>query len=119
MCPIQYDAENIGRFGGGGEYVVQEGFGWTNGLVFELLAKYSSKGGSSVGGHGTGHGPGQDISNSLAMSHIVDRVRKGVRGGGQAAGQAAEAVGQALRPLGLDQRQGEPDHPQGGSSASG
>ncbi|XP_034248926.1 trehalase-like isoform X2 [Thrips palmi] len=39
----KYDAENIGRFGGGGEYTVQAGFGWTNGLVFELLDKYSSK----------------------------------------------------------------------------
>lgn len=108
---FQYDAENIGRFGGGGEYVVQDGFGWTNGLVFELLAKYSSKGGSSVGGQG----PGQDVSNSLAMSHIVDRVRKGVRVGEQ----AVEAVGQALRPQGRDQRQGRLGHPQGGSSESG
>ncbi|KAG6447080.1 trehalase [Manduca sexta] len=36
----KYDAEVPGRFGGGGEYVVQEGFGWANGLVLECLAKY-------------------------------------------------------------------------------
>lgn len=91
MLWLQYDAENVGRFGGGGEYTVQAGFGWTNGLVFELLAKYSAKGGSSgasVGGYpgwpGLGNGLGlgsvglgQDVSNSLANS--VDRVKKGVR----------------------------------------
>jgi alpha,alpha-trehalase len=36
----QYDAENPGRYGGGGEYTVQSGFGWTNGVIFELLNKY-------------------------------------------------------------------------------
>lgn len=30
-----------GRPGGGGEYQVQEGFGWTNGVVLDLLLKYS------------------------------------------------------------------------------
>lgn len=28
---------NIGGYGGGGEYEVQEGFGWTNGGVLRLL----------------------------------------------------------------------------------
>ncbi|XP_026288503.1 trehalase isoform X2 [Frankliniella occidentalis] len=73
----KYDAVNIGRFGGGGEYAVQEGFGWTNGLVFELLAKYNSKGGPTgdvggVGGQGVG---GQDVSNSL--SQVVREVVRG------------------------------------------
>lgn len=36
----KYDAENPGKYGGGGEYVVQAGFGWTNGVVLELLDTY-------------------------------------------------------------------------------
>lgn len=36
----KYDVEVPGRFGGGGEYTVQSGFGWSNGVVLELLAKY-------------------------------------------------------------------------------
>lgn len=37
---LQYDAENPGRYGGGGEYIVQAGFGWTNGVIMELLNAY-------------------------------------------------------------------------------
>nr|UYZ39131.1 soluble trehalase [Apocheima cinerarius] len=36
----KYDAEIPGRFGGGGEYSVQEGFGWSNGVVLECLDDY-------------------------------------------------------------------------------
>ncbi|CAG9584378.1 unnamed protein product [Danaus chrysippus] len=36
----KYSAVNPGHEGGGGEYVVQDGFGWTNGVVLELLQKY-------------------------------------------------------------------------------
>lgn len=36
----KYDASIPGEFGGGGEYPVQEGFGWTNGVVFEFLDMY-------------------------------------------------------------------------------
>ena len=44
--------------GRGGEYVVQEGFGWTNGVVLDLLDKYGDRvasddfdnGGSSAAG---------------------------------------------------------------------
>nr|ABY86218.1 trehalase-1 [Spodoptera exigua] len=36
----KYDAENPGKFGGGGEYNVQYGFGWTNGVVLEFMKKY-------------------------------------------------------------------------------
>ena len=38
----QYDAENPGKYGGGGEYTVQSGFGWTNGVIMELLNTYGS-----------------------------------------------------------------------------
>ncbi|KAJ0176989.1 hypothetical protein K1T71_006998 [Dendrolimus kikuchii] len=39
----KYDAEEPGKFGGGGEYTVQIGFGWSNGVVIEFLKKYGDK----------------------------------------------------------------------------
>lgn len=36
----KYDATIFGGFGGGGEYVVQTGFGWTNGVIMALLNRY-------------------------------------------------------------------------------
>lgn len=40
---FQYDAETPGRYGGGGEYIVQAGFGWTNGAIMELLNTYGAE----------------------------------------------------------------------------
>ncbi|XP_030076429.1 trehalase [Microcaecilia unicolor] len=47
----KYDVNGDGKPGGGGEYEVQEGFGWTNGVVLQLLDSYGSRlsGTSSVG----------------------------------------------------------------------
>ncbi|BES96787.1 alpha,alpha-trehalase [Nesidiocoris tenuis] len=39
----KYDATVVGGYGGGGEYEVQLGFGWSNGVVMELLAKYGDR----------------------------------------------------------------------------
>lgn len=39
-----------GETGGGGEYIPQTGFGWTNGVVFELLDLF---GGSTSSGSQT------------------------------------------------------------------
>jgi len=36
----KYNCTGAGRPGGGGEYDVQEGFGWTNGVALSLLARY-------------------------------------------------------------------------------
>lgn len=36
----KYDANVPGQFGGGGEYTVQAGFGWTNGVLLEFLDTY-------------------------------------------------------------------------------
>jgi len=33
----KYDVETVGRLAGGGEYGVQDGFGWTNGVLLRLL----------------------------------------------------------------------------------
>lgn len=33
----KYNADELGVYGGGGEYVVQEGFGWTNGVVIKFI----------------------------------------------------------------------------------
>ncbi|XP_034949045.1 trehalase isoform X2 [Chelonus insularis] len=37
----KYDATVSGSGGGGGEYSVQLGFGWSNGLILDLINKYS------------------------------------------------------------------------------
>lgn len=36
----KYDTNRVGERGEGGEYTVQEGFGWTNGLTLELLVEH-------------------------------------------------------------------------------
>ncbi|CAG5058245.1 unnamed protein product [Parnassius apollo] len=36
----KYDATIFGGYGGGGEYVLQTGFGWSNGVVMALLNRY-------------------------------------------------------------------------------
>lgn len=39
----QYSADEMGGHGGGGEYDIQVGFGWTNGVILELLAEYGNR----------------------------------------------------------------------------
>ncbi|KAJ7305359.1 hypothetical protein JRQ81_011293 [Phrynocephalus forsythii] len=39
----KYDVEGDGQPGGGGEYEVQEGFGWTNGVILQLLDRYGEQ----------------------------------------------------------------------------
>nr|AII81931.1 trehalase [Blattella germanica] len=39
----KYDAQHPGKYGGGGEYVVQSGFGWTNGVILEFLNTYGKE----------------------------------------------------------------------------
>ncbi|CAG5051707.1 unnamed protein product [Parnassius apollo] len=36
----KYDVEQPGKIGGGGEYTVQTGFGWSNGVVLEMIKMY-------------------------------------------------------------------------------
>lgn len=38
----KYSAVEPGTGGGGGEYILQDGFGWTNGIILELLQEYGS-----------------------------------------------------------------------------
>nr|ABE27189.1 trehalase [Spodoptera frugiperda] len=54
----KYDAENPGKFGGGGEYTVQFGFGWSNGAGLEFMKKY-------------GEGLTADDSNDLGTTTTV------------------------------------------------
>jgi len=35
----KYNVEQPGRLGGGGEYAVQDGFGWTNGVLLQLMER--------------------------------------------------------------------------------
>ena len=39
----KYNVSDMGLTAGGGEYPLQDGFGWTNGVLLSLLNKYSSK----------------------------------------------------------------------------
>ena len=39
----KYDVMELGKRGGGGEYPLQDGFGWTNGVMRQLLALYPSE----------------------------------------------------------------------------
>jgi alpha,alpha-trehalase len=39
----KYDVIHIGRSGGGGEYPLQDGFGWTNGVMRKLMALYPAE----------------------------------------------------------------------------
>ena len=39
----KYDSEVVGKAGSGGEYDVQEGFGWTNAVVLKLLDTYGDE----------------------------------------------------------------------------
>ena len=36
----KYNVEHLGQPGVGGEYIVQEGFGWTNGVIFALVRMF-------------------------------------------------------------------------------
>ena len=40
---LQYDATSVAKVGGGGEYQVQLGFGWTNGVVLDFMDMYSDR----------------------------------------------------------------------------
>nr|ACL50549.1 trehalase-2 [Harmonia axyridis] len=39
----KYNAETVGVIGGGGEYSIQTGFGWTNGEIFEIIKEFFSR----------------------------------------------------------------------------
>ncbi len=40
---MQYHANKLGSAGGGGEYEVQTGFGWSNGVVIEFMAIFGDE----------------------------------------------------------------------------
>ena len=39
----KYSVNDIGSYGGGGEYAVQEGFGWTNGVAIKFLDMFGDR----------------------------------------------------------------------------
>lgn len=39
----KYNVSAVGAFGNGGEYPVQEGFGWTNGVVLYYIDQYKDQ----------------------------------------------------------------------------
>ena len=56
----KYDVVDTGRSGGGGEYPLQDGFGWTNGVMRKLIALYPAD---------------SELPRSPAMLPGPDRVR--------------------------------------------
>jgi alpha,alpha-trehalase len=44
----KYDVQTPGRSGGGGEYPLQDGFGWTNGVMRKFIALYPADAATSV-----------------------------------------------------------------------
>lgn len=92
----KYDATIFGSSGGGGEYHVQTGFGWTNGVIMELLDIYGDSmtavqpfrgdGGTSAAVYGAHAGAGGVFTAVLvviasfvagALGFIVYRKRRG------------------------------------------
>ena len=43
LSPRQYNVNDSGSAGGGGEYEVQTGFGWTNGVVIDFLVPFGDE----------------------------------------------------------------------------
>ena len=61
----KFSAEEVGVPGGGGEYEVQEGFGWTNGVTLDLLARYPDL------SSGAGRGRSVDIVVALLFVLLI------------------------------------------------
>ena len=40
---LQYNVNSSGKAGGGGEYDVQTGFGWTNGVVIDFMVTFGDE----------------------------------------------------------------------------
>ncbi|MDH5824679.1 alpha,alpha-trehalase TreA [Luteimonas sp. RD2P54] len=69
----KYDADGALEGGGGGEYPLQDGFGWTNGVVLKLFATYPA-----LERHGSppadGHLPNQRSPDAVPVSlHRVEQ----------------------------------------------
>ncbi|XP_030381998.1 trehalase isoform X2 [Scaptodrosophila lebanonensis] len=65
----KYDAEKFGGHGGGGEYDVQKGFGWTNGVIIEWLAKYGRE--LSISGNTDGAAPSKSLISLLGVATVA------------------------------------------------
>ncbi|XP_057324477.1 trehalase-like isoform X2 [Microplitis mediator] len=75
----KYDATVSGSGGGGGEYTVQLGFGWSNGLILDLLNKYQNR--LSADSHFI---PTLTIdTNELAFENLIPNTVGGVSTAGQ------------------------------------
>jgi len=67
----KYHAVNPGEVAGGGEYEIQTGFGWSNGVLLELLHKYGDRL-SSANYNDTGNGNGSSqIYNKLPTTLLM------------------------------------------------
>ncbi|XP_026730597.1 trehalase-like isoform X3 [Trichoplusia ni] len=66
----KYDATIFGGFGGGGEYVVQTGFGWTNGVIMAMLNRY----GADAFGTGAAESSGAVYGAHVGASGVATAV---------------------------------------------
>ncbi|OQV13643.1 hypothetical protein BV898_12114 [Hypsibius exemplaris] len=71
------DVNKVGAYGGGGEYAVQEGFGWTNGGILRLWSSSVGAAGPRVphlsGNRGTAHRDNRHYSRIICYysRHII------------------------------------------------
>lgn len=81
----KYDATNFGHGGGGGEYVPQVGFGWSNGVVLDLLKRYPDLHvvgvvGTETDGRATGPGASEEDVYSGSSWRWAYVIKLGVFG---------------------------------------
>ena len=64
----KYDVQTSGRSGGGGEYPLQDGFGWTNGVMRKFIALYPADAATLV----AKRCPKNDEKQSAALAGKID-----------------------------------------------
>ncbi|XP_059469468.1 trehalase isoform X2 [Neocloeon triangulifer] len=69
----KYDATIPGGYGGGGEYELQLGFGWTNGVIMDLLVKYGDRltPQEVIGTHENASPPEHSVTPALVFLALV------------------------------------------------
>lgn len=95
----KYHADELGVYGGGGEYVVQEGFGWTNGVVIKFIEWFGDelKCDSTVGFQ-----VGPSSSNEMAaLSTIVENANEQELATNEATTDISAATAAAEPPIPL------------------
>ena len=72
LSPLQYDVNGAGAAGGGGEYEVQTGFGWSNGVVIEFMGLFGDKLIAGGGGERSGEEDESEAESAVAKAESDD-----------------------------------------------